>query len=114
MKKVLLTTALFFAAFTISAQESVVKEAKKAKSNPEEAAKIIEPALVDPSTANDPATWKLAGDFQKSIYDDENMKLYLPGGQNRLPEIPAAWPCFPFLFCPVPGRGDAAYHWGLT
>ena len=36
MKKVLLTTALFFAAFTISAQESVVKEAKKAKSNPEE------------------------------------------------------------------------------
>ena len=81
MKKVLLTTALFFAAFTISAQESVVKEAKKAKSNPEEAAKIIEPALVDPSTANDPATWKLAGDFQKSIYDDENMKLYLPGGQ---------------------------------
>ena len=28
MKKVLLTTALFFAAFTISAQESVVKEAR--------------------------------------------------------------------------------------
>ena len=81
MKKVLLTTALFFTAFTISAQESVVKEAKSAKSNPEEAAKIIEPALVDPSTANDPETWKLAGDFQKAIYDDENMKLYLPGGQ---------------------------------
>ena len=59
----------------------MVKQAKSAKSNPEEAAKIIEPALVDPSTANDPETWKLAGDFQKSIYDDENMKLYLPGGQ---------------------------------
>ena len=26
-------------------------------------------------------TWKLAGDFQKAIYDEENMKLYLPGGQ---------------------------------
>ena len=37
--------------------------------------------MVDPSTANDPETWKLAGDFQKAIYDEENMKLYLPGGQ---------------------------------
>lgn len=81
MKKVLLTTALFFTAFAMSAQESVVKEAKKAKSDPVKAAQIIEPALVDPSTANDPETWKLAGDFQKSIYDDENMKLYLPNGQ---------------------------------
>ena len=59
----------------------MVKEAKSAKANPEEAAKIIEPALADPTTANDPETWKLAGDFQKAIYDDENMKLYLPGGK---------------------------------
>ena len=81
MKKVLLTTALFFTVCAVSAQESVVKEAKSAKSDPVKAAQIIEPALVDPSTANDPETWKLAGDFQKAIYDDENMKLYLPGGQ---------------------------------
>lgn len=81
MRKVLFTVALFFTACAVSAQENVVKEAKSAKSNPEEAAKIIEPALVDPSTANDPETWKLAGDFQKSIYDEENMKLYIPGGQ---------------------------------
>lgn len=81
MKKVLLTTALFFTVCAVSAQESVVKEAKSAKSDPVKAAQIIEPALVDPSTANDPETWKLAGDFQKTIYDDENMKLYLPGGQ---------------------------------
>lgn len=81
MKKVLFTAALFFAACAVSAQESVVKEAKSAKANPEEAAKIIEPALADPTTANDPGTWKLAGDFQKAIYDDENMKLYLPGGK---------------------------------
>lgn len=81
MKKVLFTAALFFAACAVSAQESVVKEAKSAKANPEEAAKIIEPALADPTTANDPETWKLAGDFQKAIYDDENMKLYLPGGK---------------------------------
>lgn len=81
MKKVLFTAALFFTACAVSAQESVVKEAKSAKSDPSKAATILEPALVDPSTANDPETWKLAGDLQKSIYDDENMKLYLPGGQ---------------------------------
>lgn len=81
MKKVLFTAALFFTACAVSAQESVVKEAKSAKSDPVKAATILEPALVDPSTANDPETWKLAGDLQKSIYDDENMKLYLPGGQ---------------------------------
>lgn len=81
MKKVLFTAALFFTACAVSAQESVVKEAKSAKRDPAKAATILEPALVDPSTANDPETWKLAGDLQKSIYDDENMKLYLPGGQ---------------------------------
>ena len=81
MKKVLFTAALFFTTCAVSAQESVVKEAKSAKSDPAKAATILEPALVDPSTANDPETWKLAGDLQKSIYDDENMKLYLPGGQ---------------------------------
>ena len=81
MKKVLFTTALFLTACAVSAQESVVKEAKSAKSDPVKAAQIIEPALVDPSTANDPETWMLAGDFQKAIYDEENMKLYLPGGQ---------------------------------
>ena len=56
MKKVLFTTALFLTACAVSAQESVVKEAKSAKSDPVKAAQIIEPALVDPSTANDPET----------------------------------------------------------
>ena len=81
MKKVLLSAALFFTACAASAQVSVVKEAKSAKSDPAKAAQIIEPALSDPTTANDPATWKLAGDFQKALYDAENMKLYLPGGK---------------------------------
>ncbi len=81
MKKVLFSTALLFAACTVSAQQSVVKEAKSSKSDPVKAAQIIEPALTDPTTANDPETWKLAGDFQKAIYDEENMKLYLPGGK---------------------------------
>ena len=81
MKKVLLTAAVLFTTCAVSAQTSVVKEAKSSKSDPVKAAQIIEPALSDPTTANDPETWKLAGDFQKAIYDDENMKLYLPGGQ---------------------------------
>lgn len=81
MKKVLFTVALLLTACAASAQLSVVKEAKALKSKPEEAAKAIEPALTNPETANDPETWKLAGDFQKAIYDEENMKLFLPGGQ---------------------------------
>lgn len=81
MKKVVFTAAMCFAALAMNAQESVVKDAKSKKDNPQEAAKIIAPALTDPSTAGDPETWKLAGDFQKAIYDDENMKLYLPGGK---------------------------------
>ena len=78
MKKVLFVTALLLGAFTASAQESVVKQAKKLKSKPAEAAKVLEAALTNPETANDPNTWQLAGDFQKAIYDDENMKLFLP------------------------------------
>ena len=81
MKKILFSAALLFTVCSMSAQESVVKAAKSAKSDPVKAAEILEPGLVDPSTASDPETWKLAGDFQKAIYDEENMKLYLPDGQ---------------------------------
>ena len=77
MKKVLFAVALLFGAFTASAQVSVVKEAKGLKGKPEQAAKVLEAALTNPETANDPETWKLAGDFQKAIYDAENEKMYL-------------------------------------
>ena len=87
MKKVLFAVALMFGALTASAQVSVVKEAKSKKGNPEEAAKIIEAALTNPETANDPNTWQLAGDLQKAIYDEENMKMYLPGGQADMPRM---------------------------
>ena len=83
MKKVLFTVALLFGAFVASAQVSVVKEAKAMmKKDPAGAAKLIESALTNPETANDPNTWQLAGDLQKAMYDEENMKLYLPGGQQ--------------------------------
>ena len=80
MRKVLLTSVLFFTAYSAFAQVDVVKKAKS-ESDPEKAAKILEPALNDPTTAADPNTWKMAGDYQKAIYDAENMKLYLPGGK---------------------------------
>ena len=54
MRKVLFTVALLLTACFVSAQVSVVKEAKSLKSKPEEAAKAIEPALTNPETANDP------------------------------------------------------------
>ena len=87
MKKVLFTVALMFGAMVASAQVSVVKEAKSMKKNPAAAAKVLEAALTNPETANDPETWKLAGDLQKAIYDEENMKMYLPGGQADMPKM---------------------------
>ena len=87
MKKVLFTVALMFGAMVASAQVSVVKEAKSMKKDPAAAAKVLEAALTNPETANDPETWKLAGDLQKAIYDEENMKAYLPGGQPDMPKM---------------------------
>ena len=76
MKKVLLTSALFLSVCALSAQESVVKQAKS-ESDPVKAAKIIAPALKDPSTANNPETWKIAGDIQKKIYDEAMAPKFL-------------------------------------
>jgi tetratricopeptide (TPR) repeat protein len=87
MKKVLFTVALMFGAMVASAQVSVVKEAKAMKKDPAAAAKVLEAALTNPETANDPNTWQLAGDLQKAIYDEENMKLYVPGGQADMPKM---------------------------
>ena len=89
MKKVLFTVALMFGAMVASAQVSVVKEAKSLlKKNPAQGAQVIEAALTNPETANNPDTWKLAGDIQKALYDEENMKAYLPGGQAGQPDMP--------------------------
>lgn len=82
MKKVLFTVALLLIGTFAYSQVSVVKAAKNEMKNaPEKAAEIIQAALTNPETANDPQTWKLAGDIQKSMYDAENMKMYLPNQQ---------------------------------
>lgn len=80
MKKQILTSAFLLLAMGATAQVSVVKDAKSAKSDPVKAAQILAPALTNAETAKDPETWKLAGDFQKAIYDAENTKLFLPNG----------------------------------
>ena len=88
MKKVLFTVALMFGAFVASALQSVVKEAKSLmKKDPAAAAQMIEAALTNSETANDPNTWQVAGDIQKTMYDEENMKMYLPGGQADMPRM---------------------------
>ena len=56
MRKVLFTVALLLTACFVSAQVSVVKEAKSLKSKPEEAAKAIEPALTNPVTSSSDVT----------------------------------------------------------
>ncbi|MGL5958743.1 MAG: hypothetical protein ACRCZY_05925 [Phocaeicola sp.] len=87
MKKVLFTVTLLCSACLASAQQSVVKEAKALKGKPAEAAQKIEAALTNPETATDPEVWKLAGDFQKALYDEENMKAYLPNAQADTPKL---------------------------
>jgi tetratricopeptide (TPR) repeat protein len=81
MKKVLLTAAFFIASVTVFAQQSNVKEAKSIieGSNPDfaKAEQLINAALKDPSTMNDPETWNTAGMVQKKIDEKQMEKAYL-------------------------------------
>ncbi|MDR0823471.1 MAG: tetratricopeptide repeat protein [Prevotella sp.] len=63
-------TLCVFATFSF-AQKKAVKDAKSAMKNVDEARELIKPALVDPETANDPETWKVAGDIEYKSFDDE-------------------------------------------
>jgi tetratricopeptide (TPR) repeat protein len=71
MKRTLLVITLCaFAGFSF-AQKKAVKDAKSAMKNVDEARELIKPALTDPETANDPETWKIAGDIEYKSFDDE-------------------------------------------
>jgi len=60
-----------FAGFSF-AQKKAVKDAKSSmKKDISEARSLIAPALTDPETANDPETWKLAGDIEYTAFDNE-------------------------------------------
>jgi len=71
MKRTLLVITLCaFAGFSF-AQKKAVKDARSAMKNVDEARELIKPALTDPETANDPETWKIAGDIEYKAFDDE-------------------------------------------
>jgi tetratricopeptide (TPR) repeat protein len=81
MKKVILTTALFLASVCTFAQQKNVKDAKSIidGTNPDfaKAEQLINAALNDPATKNDPETWNVAGLIQKKINTKEMEKAYL-------------------------------------
>jgi Flp pilus assembly protein TadD len=70
MKRTLLVLTLCaFSGFSF-AQKSAVKNAKSSK-DINEARTLIQPALTNPETMNDPETWKAAGDIEYKAFDDE-------------------------------------------
>lgn len=72
MKRILLVTSLCLLAGFSFAQKKAVKDAKSAmKSNIQEARDLIKPALTNPETANDQETWKVAGDIEYKLFDDQ-------------------------------------------
>lgn len=81
MKKLFFTAALFCASVSLFAQQSNVKQAKSiiGDSNPDftKAEQLINAAMSDPSTKNDPETWNVAGLIQKRINEKEMEKAYL-------------------------------------
>lgn len=81
MKRIVFSVVLLLAASVSFAQVSKVKEAKslaeESKPDFEKAQSLINEALQNPETANDPNTWNVAGFIQKKINEKENEKLYL-------------------------------------
>ncbi len=79
MKRIVTTVMLCAFVSMAFAQKKAVKEAKKAlESNKiSEARELIKPALTDPETANDPETWKIAGDIENKAFDNEVAKMVI-------------------------------------
>lgn len=81
MKKVLLTVALFLASTFAFAQQSNVKDARSIieGTNPDfkKATALINAALTDASTKDDPETWNVAGHLQKRINEKQMESAYL-------------------------------------
>lgn len=87
MKRVLLSATLCVLVSMSFAQKKAVKEAKSSmgSKNYTEAREFIKPALTDPETANDPETWKVAGDIENAAFDGENTKQMI--GQQPNEEV---------------------------
>ena len=75
MKKVILSIVLLLSVGSIYAQKSNVKAAKSAaeaeKPDFAKAQSLIDEALKNPETMNDPETWNVAGQIQKAIVSEQ-------------------------------------------
>lgn len=81
MKKLLLSVALLAGSFGLFAQEKVVKEAKREANgvNPDfaKAEQLINTAIENPESKDDPKTWDVAGLIQQRFVEEEQKKQYL-------------------------------------
>lgn len=81
MKKVLFSVVLLLAAGSAFAQEKAVKEAKSIANgtNPDfaKAEQLIQGALTNPETKDDPETWNVAGFIQRRRSEKEMENAYL-------------------------------------
>lgn len=86
MKKLLLFTALtLFAATSVFAQKSTVRDAKRALGSNDlnEARTLIKQAIENPETANDAETWKIYGDIGDKAFDNERTNEMLGKNVNQ-------------------------------
>ncbi|WP_298651520.1 hypothetical protein [uncultured Proteiniphilum sp.] len=85
MKRILfLTMIAVFSAGSILAQNSAVRDAKRALGRDDltEARTLIQQAATHPETATDPETWKVMGDIGNKAFDNERTKTMLNQNAN--------------------------------
>lgn len=87
MKKLFFLTAVaVFAASSLFAQKSALRDAKRSLGSNDlnEARTLIKQAITNPETANDPETWKIYGDIGNKAFDNErtNEMLGKPANQE--------------------------------
>lgn len=86
MKKLLfLSVVTIFSAGTIFAQNSALKDAKRALGSNDlnEARVLIKQASTNPETANNPETWKIWGDIGNKAFDNERTNTMLGKEANE-------------------------------
>lgn len=71
MKRIVLFASLCMFTMFSFAQKKAVKQAKSVMDKTAEARELIKPALKDAETAEDPETWKIAGDIEYKAYSKE-------------------------------------------
>lgn len=86
MKKLFfLVTAAVFAASSVFAQKSALRDAKRSLGSNDlnEARTLIKQASTNAETANDPETWKIYGDIGNKVFDNERTNQMLGKQANE-------------------------------